>query len=382
MGLVVTYRVRIRECDARPRTGPSIGDCRRGLCANIRIDRFTLRRTDVQTISCAGSTGRMTRATRRAALAMLAASPLAATRLAQAQDERTAIRLLCGLAPGTGNDLTARIVGERLSQVLNRPVIVDNRPGAGQRLALGELRRAAPDGRTLALATTGPFVIYPHIYSKLEYDPFKDFTPIGAVASFDVAIASGPKTNAKSMSELVAAARANPENATFGSPGNGSLSHFVGIALGLASKIEFTHVPYKDSGMLQIDLAAGRLPIVITGESTLIEMTRSGRIRMLAVSAAQRNALLPEVPTLKESGINVSSATTVGIFGPAGLPADLVRRLNAAISGATEAPDARDKLARIAFTPTHSSAEALSAEMASEYQRFATLVKASGYVAE
>jgi tripartite-type tricarboxylate transporter receptor subunit TctC len=319
---------------------------------------------------------------RRGALALVAASALAVSRFARAQDDRAPIRLLCGLAPGTGNDLTARIVADRLAQVLSRTVTVDNRTGAGQRLALGEVRRAPPDGRTLALATTGPFVIYPHIYKKLDYDPFKDFTPIGAVASFDVAIASGPKTNAKTMRELVGAARAEPENAIFGSPGNGSLSHFVGIALGLAAKIDLTHVPYKDSGLLQVDLAAGRLPIVITGESNLIEMARSGRIRMLAVSGAQRTASLPEVPTLMESGINVSSATTVGIFGPAGLPADMVRRLNAAITGATETPEAREKLARIAFTPTHSTAEALRAEMASEYQRFAALVQASGYVAE
>jgi tripartite-type tricarboxylate transporter receptor subunit TctC len=319
---------------------------------------------------------------RRAALALVAASSLVGTRFAWAEDDRAPIRLLCGLAPGTGNDLTARIVADRLAQAFNRSVTVDNRTGAGQRLALGELRRAAPDGRTLALATTGPFVIYPHIYKKLDYDPFKDFTPIGAVASFDVAIASGPKTNAKTMRDLVATARADPGNAIFGSPGNGSLSHFVGIALGLASKIDFTHVPYKDSGLLQVDLAAGRLPIVITGESNLIEMARSGRIRMLAVSGAQRSASLPEVPTLIESGINVSSATTVGIFGPAGLPADMVRRINAAINGATETADAREKLGRIAFTPTHSSADALRAEMAAEYQRFAALVQASGYVAE
>lgn len=313
----------------------------------------------------------------------LAALPLTAPAIVgAADDDRAPIRLLCGLAAGTGNDLTARIVAARLQQALGRPVNVDNRTGAGQRIALAELRRAAPDGRTLALATTGPFVIYPHIYRKLDYDPFKDFTPIAAVASFDVAIASGSKTNARSMAELVAAARANPDNAIYGSPGAGSLSHFVGIALGLASKVDFTHVPYKDSGQLQIDLATGRLPIVITGESNLLEMTRAGRIRMLAVSGAQRTEMLPDVPTLVESGIPVSSATTVGIFGPAGLSADLVGRLNAAIVGATEEPDARAKLARIAFTPTRSTPQALVAEMASEHERFAALVKASGYTPE
>lgn len=315
---------------------------------------------------------------RRHTLGLLAAAPF----IARAQEDRSPIRMLCGLAAGTGNDLTARIVADRMKEVLGRPVNVENKPGVGQRLALNELRRAPPDGRTLALATTGPFVIYPHIYAKLDYDPFKDFTPIGAVASFDVAIASGSKTQAKSMRELVAAAQADADNAIFGSPGNGSLSHFVGIAMGLASKISFTHVPYKDSGQLQIDLATGRLPIVITGQSNLMEMHRQGRIRMVAVSGEQRSSLLPDVPTLVESGINVSSATTVGIFGPPGMAPDLVRRLNAALTGATGAPEAREKLSRIAFAPTVSTPEALAAEIVAEHRRFAALVKASGYVAE
>jgi tripartite-type tricarboxylate transporter receptor subunit TctC len=319
---------------------------------------------------------------RRRALALLAASSLAISGRVRAKDDVAPIRLLCGLAPGTGNDLTARIVAEQLARVSRRTVTVDNRTGAGQRLALGDLRRSAPDGRTLALATTGPFVIYPHIYKKLDYDPFKDFTPIAAVASFDVAIAVGPKLNVRSMAELIDAVRASPDQAVVGSPGAGSLSHFVCIALGLASKVDFTHVPYKDSGLLQIDLASGRLPIVITGESNLIEMTRSGRIRMLAVSGGQRNPLLPEVPTLMESGIAVSSATTVGIFGPAAMTAETVGVIHDAVTGATETPQARETLTRIAFTPTHSTPEALRAEIAAEYRRMATLVKASGYVAE
>jgi tripartite-type tricarboxylate transporter receptor subunit TctC len=206
--------------------------------------------------------------TRRSALATLGGIAAAIACPALAQEDRTPIRLLCGLAAGTGNDLTARIVAERMKEVLGRPVNVENKPGAAQRLTLNELRRAPPDGRTLALATTGPFAIYPHIYTKLDYDPFRDFTPLGAVATFDVGIASGSKTQAKTVAELVDAARANPDNAMFGSPGNGSLSHFVGIALALHSKLDLTHVPYKDTGTLSIDLGAGRLPIVITGPAT------------------------------------------------------------------------------------------------------------------
>ena len=296
--------------------------------------------------------------------------------------ETSPIRLLCGLAAGTGNDLTARIVADRMKEVLGRPVNVENKPGAAQRLVLNELRRASPDGRTLALATTGPFAIYPHIYTRLDYDPFKDFTPLAGVASFDVGIASGPKTSARSVTELVEAARLNKDNALYGSPGNGSLSHFVGIALGLASKVELGHVPYRDTGMLSIDLAAGRLPIVITGTSNLIEPHRQGRIRLVAVSGAERSSAIAEVPTLKQAGINLTSATTVGIFGPGGMAPDLVRRLNAAIAGATETPEARARLERVLFVPMRTTPEALAAEIASEHKRFAELVKTSGYTPE
>lgn len=319
---------------------------------------------------------------RRAITLGVAAATLGLPRWAPAQDDRSPVRMLCGLAAGTGNDLTARIVADRLKEVLGRPVNVENKPGAAQRLALNELRRAPPDGRTLALATTGPFAIYPHIYTRLDYDPVKDFTPLAAVATFDVGIASGAKTGAKTVAELVDAARASPDNALYGSPGNGSLSHFVGIALGLASKVQLTHVPYRDTGTLSLDLAAGRLPIVITGTSNLVEGHRQGRIRIVAVSGADRTPAIADVPTLQQAGINLTSATTVGIFGPAGMPADLVRRLNAAIVGATEAPEARTRLERVLFLPARSTPEALAAEIAAEHKRFAELVKASGYTPE
>jgi len=316
---------------------------------------------------------------RRNILNLGAAAAVAWPAFLRAQEDKSPIRLLCGLSAGTGNDLTARIVADRMKEVLGRTVTVENKPGAAQRLTLNELRRAPPDGRTLALATTGPFAIYPHIYTQLDYDPFKDFTPLGAVASFDVCIGAGPKTGAKTIAEVVAAARANPDNAIYGSPGNGSLSHFVGIALGLTAKIDLSHVPYKDSGALAIDLAAGRLPIVVTGTSNLIEVYRQGRVRIVAVSGAERTPAIAEVPTLKQAGIDLQSATSVGIFGPAGMPAEMVRRYNAAIVGATEAPEARAKLANVLFVPTHSTPEALAAEIAEEHKRFALLVKASGY---
>ena len=321
--------------------------------------------------------------TRRQALNALAAGGLAlAAGRTWAQDDKAPIKMLCGLAPGSGNDFTARLVADKMREVLGRPVIVENKPGAGQRIALAEVRRAAPDGRTLILCTTGPFTIYPHIYSKLDYDPVKDFTPIAAVASFDVGIAVGSQMKARNMQELVALARGDKSFAAFGSPGNGSLSHFVGIALGQATGIDFTHIPYKDTGVSVVDLVSGRLPMLITGVSQMIEMHRAGKIRVLAVSGSSRSVAMPDVPTLTESGVKVSSTTTCGVFGPAGMSADLVKRLAAASLAAVQGPEPKERLSKFLFDPAPASQQELVALMAAEYKQFAQLVKVSGYVPE
>jgi tripartite-type tricarboxylate transporter receptor subunit TctC len=320
---------------------------------------------------------------RRDALRALAAAGvwLAGDR-ATAQDEKSSVRMLCGISAGSGNDFTARLVADKMREVLGRPVIVENRPGAGQRIALNEVRRAPPDGRTLILCTTGPFTIYPHIYNRLDYNPVRDFTPVAAVASFDVGIATGPQMKARTMQELIALARADRSFAVFGSPGNGSLSHFVGISTGLATGLELTHVPYKDSGVSAVDLASGRLPMLITGVSQMVELHRAGKIRILAVSGSHRSSQLPDVPTLRESGINVSNTTTCGVFGPAGMAPELVRRLGAAALLAVQGVEPREKLARYLFDPAPASAQELAALMAGESREFARLVKLSGYVPE
>ncbi|HVZ22618.1 MAG TPA: tripartite tricarboxylate transporter substrate-binding protein, partial [Vicinamibacterales bacterium] len=178
----------------------------------------------------------------------------------RAQSDLPPMRLFVGLPAGTSTDVAARLVAEKLHNQTGRAIVVENKAGAGQRLAMGELRRMAPNGNTLLLATSGPFSIYPHIYSKLDYDPFKDFTPIAGAAVFDVGISTGPMTGAKTMPELIAWIRAQKGKAAFGSPGNGTLSHFVGIALSLGLNEPLTHVPYKDSNVAVLDVAAGRLP--------------------------------------------------------------------------------------------------------------------------
>ncbi|MFC5496888.1 Bug family tripartite tricarboxylate transporter substrate binding protein [Caenimonas terrae] len=321
--------------------------------------------------------------TRRSTLQGLAAGALAlAAGRSFAQDDKQPITILVGAA--SSMDFTARLIADQMREALGRPTIVVPKLGAGQRLALGECKRAAPDGRTLVFATSGPFAIYPHIYNKLDYDPVADFTPIAGVSAFDVAVATGPMVGASTLAQMVEWARARkPGDAVFGSaPGNGSLSHFVGLSIALATSTPMTHVAYKDSGVGIIDLAGGRLPIMITGLSPLVEMHKAGRIRILAVSGDTRSPLVPEVPTLREAGVNVSSTTSTGVFGPRGMPPDMVRRYHAAIVPMLANPAIKDRLAAQGMTPWPATGAQLAASLAEERKRFEVLVKASGYVKE
>jgi tripartite-type tricarboxylate transporter receptor subunit TctC len=318
--------------------------------------------------------------TRRTALKGLAAGAfwLAADR-AFAEDDKAAISVLVGAA--SSMDIMARVIADQLTESLGRPAITLSKLGAGQRIALGEERHAAPDGRTLLFATNGPFCIYPHIYTRLDYDPDRDFTPIASVSHFDVAIATGPATGAQDMKQLIAWAKSKGKDAVFGSaPGNGSLSQFLGISISLATHTPMEHVPYKDSGVGIIDLAAGRLPMMITGLQPLVEMHKKGKIKILAVSGEQRSPLVPEVPTLKETGINLSSSTTTGLFGPARMPPKLVATLHDALAPIFTKPETQERMKQLGMTPAYADGKTLAASMVAERKHFGALVKASGYV--
>jgi tripartite-type tricarboxylate transporter receptor subunit TctC len=306
---------------------------------------------------------------------------LAAAGRIAAQDDKSQMTVLVGAA--SSMDFTARVIAEQLQAALGRTVVMQAKLGAGQRVALGEARRAAPDGRTLVFATSGPFAIYPHIYTKLDYDPDRDFTPIAGISSFEVALSTGPATGARDLKQLLAWVRAQGDHAVFGSaPGNGSLSHFLGISVNLATGLKMTHVPYKDSGVGLIDLSSGRLPTMITGLAPQVELHKAGKIRILAVSGEQRSPLVPDVPTLKEAGIDLASTTSTGLFGPARMPTELVARLHAALQPLFSQPATLEKLAQQGMTPWPRTGAQLAASLAEERKRFADLVKASGLVPE
>jgi tripartite-type tricarboxylate transporter receptor subunit TctC len=318
---------------------------------------------------------------RRTALHSLAAGAAALAVPALHAQDSTPVTILVGAA--SSMDFTARLIAEHLKEALARPVVVVSKLGAGGRVALNELKRAAPDGRTLMFSTSSLFAIYPHIYSKLDYDPIADFTPIAGVSLFDLGMATGPMTGTTDVKATMAWAKAQGANAVYGAaPGAGSSSHFAGIALAQSSGLPLKPVHYKDSGVGIIDLAAGRLPMLITGTSPVAAQHKAGKIRMIAVSGEKRSPLAPEVPTFKEQGLDVVIENSAALYGPAKLPREMVERIHAALMPMLSRPEALEKLAGQGMTPQPMNGTQLSGWLAAERKRYETLAKASGYVPE
>ena len=305
----------------------------------------------------------------------LGAGPVAA------QDKT--VRVLVGLAAGGTNDLIARELAERLRTITGDQYVVENKPGATQRLALGEVKRAAPDGRTLLLATNSPFSILPAVYGeKLGYDPVKDFTPIARVVKFDIGIAIGPKVNGKTFADYVAWCKANPSEASFGTPGAGTSSHFIGVLIGKAIGVPLAHVPYRGGTPAQADIIGGHLPMLINGLSDMMENHKAGKLRVVAVTSEARSPLLANAPTLKELGIDIAADIGVDIYGPANMPADLVKRINAAIVQAMNTPATRERLSTYGVIIAPSTPEQLATMQIAEMKMWVEPVKASGYTGE
>jgi tripartite-type tricarboxylate transporter receptor subunit TctC len=319
---------------------------------------------------------------RRTALRSLAAGAavLSAPAL-RAQDDKSPITVLVGAA--SSMDFTARLVADQLREVLGRPAIVLSKLGAGGRLALNELKRAAPDGRTLMFSTSSLFAIYPHIYTKLDYDPVADFTPIAGISWFDLGVATGPMTGAEDLKQLMAWTAKQGAAAVYGAaPGAGSSSHFLGIALAQATGLPLKPVHYKDSGVGVIDLVSGRLPMLITGTSPLVEMHKAGRLRIVSVSGEQRSPLVPDVPTLREAGLDVTIQNSAALYGPAKLPPELTERIRAAVLPMLDRPEVRQKMALQGMVPFPMNGAQLAAWLAGESKRYEMLARASGYVRE
>jgi len=318
---------------------------------------------------------------RSLAFAALAALTGAAPLTSSAQD-KPPIRILVGFPPGGSADIVARLLADKLRVTLGQSVIVDNKPGAAGRVVLGDLKRAAPDGQTFVLAPSGALVVLPWLFNNLGYDPAKDFTPVARVVTFDFAVTAGPAAPQGDIKAILVWMKANPGKANYATPGAGTVPHFTGVLLSQAAGVEMTQVAYKGGAPAVNDLLGGQVPIMIDTPLETIEHHRAGKLRIVAVTGEARTKSLPDVPTLKESGIPIAADAFFGLYGPPGLPTDVTARISRAVADALKASDVSDKIFSLGLVPAHGSGDELAATQAAHLKRWEAPVKASGFKAE
>jgi tripartite-type tricarboxylate transporter receptor subunit TctC len=312
---------------------------------------------------------------------LLVASLATGTSPAQEYPTRP-VRMVVPFSPGGSTDTLARIVGQKLTERSGQPVIIENRAGAGGHIGAEQVARSVPDGYTLLLGGV-PHAISASLYSKLPYDMAKDLTAIAEVASFPSAIVLHPSLPANSVNELIALARARPGRLSFGSAGIGSPNHLSLELFQAMAGVSMVHVPYKGSGQLVGDLLAGQVQLASMGLPVAVPHVQSGKLRAIAVTGAARSPLLPEVPTVSEAGLPGFEVTSwYGVFGPAGLPADIVAKLNSEIGSAVTAPEVKERLAALGAEPSVKASDQFGRYVRQEIAKWAKVVKDSGAKAE
>jgi tripartite-type tricarboxylate transporter receptor subunit TctC len=293
------------------------------------------------------------------------------------------VKILVGFAPGGSADIAARLLADRLKDELKQPVTVDNKPGAGGRIAAELLKNAPADGSTIMLAPIVVPVLAPLVFSKLPYDAQTDFAPVAPVANFQFGLSVNAAHPARTLPELVAWWKANPAQANFGSPAPGSLPHFFGVMIARDAGVDLVHVPYSGGGPLMTALIGNQVSSAIDTLVDQIELQRAGKIRILASAGARRAELLPEVPTFAESGLKgVEGSSWFALYAPARAPEVTLRQLNAAVNRALAAPELRERFAKLGLEPTGGTQAELLALMQRDRERWAPVVKASGFRAD
>jgi tripartite-type tricarboxylate transporter receptor subunit TctC len=289
------------------------------------------------------------------------------------------IRLIVPYPPGGSADILARAIGQKTGEGLGQPLVVENRPGAGTAIGTEALAKSAPDGYAIMIGTVSSHAINPALNPKLPFDPVRDFTPVSLVATIPFAMIVHPSVPAGNVQELVALARAKPGTLTYSSAGNGTSNHLAGELLRSMAGVDVVHVPYKGSAPALNDLLAGQVSLMFDLVLTAAPHVKAGAVRGLAVTGAQRSSVLPELPTVAESGIpGYEVSAWFGIFAPAGAPQPVVQRLNAELVKALRQPDLRQRLASQGAEPLTSTADEFAAYLRSEIDKWAKVVKASG----
>ncbi len=292
------------------------------------------------------------------------------------------LRIVVGFAAGGSTDVMARLLADELRVVLGRTVIVENKAGASGRLAMELVKAASPDGDTLVLAPHGAMTLFAHIYRNLRYDPTKDFTALSRVTQSDYCIAVSAASPVRDITSLRQWAKGQGNRLAYGSPGAGTVPHFLGLQIGSQLGIEMAHVPYRGAAPALTELVGGTLQAVVTPLADPLEMHRAGKLRILATTGAQRTRLIEGVPTMKESGADMDVTGWIGLYGPAGLPAATVEQLHKAAQQALQSPALQQRLLAIGTTAAPLGGAELAALLRSESMAWGATVKASGFTPE
>src|SRR5918994_5494739 len=287
------------------------------------------------------------------------------------------MRLVVTVPPGGAADFIARLVGGKLSEAFGQPVVVENRGGAGGTIAADAVAKAAADGYTLLQNSITTHGVGPHLYSKLPYDPVKDFAAVSGLAVLPLIMAVNTDFPSRNINELIAYTKANPVN--FASSGNGGAPHMAAELFKSVTGAPITHVPYKGSGPAVADLVGGRVQIMFDAPPSLIAHIRSGKLRVLAAASEKRNRLLPEVPTFAELGYpKVAVSLWYGLLAPAGTPKPVVNKLNSEVTKILQSSEVRERLQAQGAEPMPGTPEGFAAFMQDEMAKWAPVVKQAG----
>jgi tripartite-type tricarboxylate transporter receptor subunit TctC len=288
-------------------------------------------------------------------------------------------KMIFPFAAGGGGDTLCRLLAQQVGQLLDRNVIVENRTGGDGLIGIKTVKNANPDGATI-LVTTGPTMyLLPMVETEPSFDLNKDFVPVSLLARFEFGVVVGPAVDATDFKGFVAWLRANPGKATFGVPSNGTIPHFTGSKLEQVLGVPMTRVAYRGSAPAINDLIGGHLPFAIVTIADAIPQHRAGTVKILAVSSAERSPFLPDVPTLKESGVDLVADAWYGMWLPAGSSREFASQLSAAVVASLAKPEVREKLLAIGLIPVGTTPDGLTRELAANTALWQPIVKATGY---
>ncbi|MCT9127192.1 Bug family tripartite tricarboxylate transporter substrate binding protein [Cupriavidus gilardii] len=287
------------------------------------------------------------------------------------------IRFIVPYAAGGTTDLVARTVGQRVAEKLGQPVVIENRPGAGGNIGMEAVAKAAPDGYTIGFGAISTNALNPHIYKAMPFDPRRDFTAVSLLGTSTIVLEVGNQLPVKTVAELVAYARRNP-GLTYATAGTGTSMHLAGAMFAQMTGTSLTHVPYKGSSPAINDMLGGHIPVMFDNLPASLPHIQAGKLPALAVAGSTRSPALPNVPTLAEAGLaGYSVEPWFGVYGPPGMPADIVQKLNAAFVEALGSAAVRDKLVQAGFNPKSSSAAELQSLTQAEYEKFGKVARSA-----